>query len=152
MNNWVVVTMALYLYYLCHVYIYIYTWCVYIYTIYVYIYYICYSPLKDFWSSCRRLTWVGFEPTTTEFHSGALTNWAIRPRVQLAHSANFVQLLQLHLFFQCSHFILSIAFVSLHNCFKQNRAQVIMLAVEWIEAYGTHHWRIFDVATESWPE
>ena len=125
-------------------YIYIHDMYIHIYTIYVYIYYICYSPLKDFRSSCRKLTWVGFEPTTTEFHSGALTNWAIRPQVQLAHRANFVQLLQLHLFVQCSHFISSIAFVSRHNCFKQNLTQVITLLVEWIDdTYGTHHWRIF---------
>ena len=31
------------------------------------------------WSSYRKLTWVGFEPTTTEFCSDALTDWAIRP-------------------------------------------------------------------------
>ena len=28
------------------------------------------------WSSYRKLAWVGFEPTTTEFHSDALTDWA----------------------------------------------------------------------------
>ena len=38
------------------------------------------------WSSYRKLAWVGFEPTTTEFHSDALTDWAIRPWVQLALS------------------------------------------------------------------
>ena len=36
------------------------------------------------WSSYRKLAWVGFEPTTTEFRSDALTDWAIRPWVQLA--------------------------------------------------------------------
>ena len=30
-----------------------------------------------------------FEPTTTEFHSDALIDWAIRPQVQLALRANF---------------------------------------------------------------
>ena len=30
------------------------------------------------------LAWVGFEPTTTEFRSEALTDWAIRPWVKLA--------------------------------------------------------------------
>ena len=30
------------------------------------------------WSSYRKLAWVGFEPTTTEFHSDALTNWEIK--------------------------------------------------------------------------
>ena len=46
------------------------------------------------WSSYRKLDWVGFEPMTTEFHPDALTNWAIRPWVQIALRANFVQLLQ----------------------------------------------------------
>ena len=36
------------------------------------------------WSSYRKLVQVGFEPTTTEFHSDAQTDWAIRPWVQLA--------------------------------------------------------------------
>ena len=44
-------------------------------------------------SSYRRLAWAGFEPTTTEFHSDALTNWAIRPWVHFALRANFVQLI-----------------------------------------------------------
>ena len=34
------------------------------------------------WSSYRKLAWVGFEPTTTEFRSDALADWAIRPWVQ----------------------------------------------------------------------
>ena len=51
---------------------------------------------KIIWSRYRKLEWVGFEPTSTKIRSGALTNWAIRPWVQLALWANFVQLLQLH--------------------------------------------------------
>ena len=90
----------------------------------------------------RKLAWVGFEPMTTEFRSDALTDWAIRPWVQLALRANFVQLLQFHLFVQCSRFISAIAFVSRHICFKRNLAQVITLAAEWIDTYGIHHWRI----------
>ena len=43
---------------------------------------------------------MGFDPTTTEFRSNALTDWATRPWVQLARRANFVQLLQFHLFVQ----------------------------------------------------
>ena len=42
------------------------------------------------------MVWVGFEPTNTEFRSDAQTDWAIRPWVQLALRANFVQLLQFH--------------------------------------------------------
>ena len=48
---------------------------------------------RTFRSSYRKLAWVGFEPTTTEFRSGPLTDWAMRPWVQLALRANFVQLL-----------------------------------------------------------
>ena len=93
--------------------------------------------------SYRKLAWVGFETTTTEFRSDVLTYWVIRPWVQLALRANFVQLLQFHLFVQCSHFISAIAFVSHHICFKRNLAQVITLAAQWIDTYGIHHWRIF---------
>ena len=50
-------------------------------------------------SNFKKLAWEGFEPTTTEFCSSALTNWAIRPWVQLILRASFVQLLQFnHLF------------------------------------------------------
>ena len=34
------------------------------------------------WSSYKKLAWVRFEPTTIEFHSDALIDWAIRPRAQ----------------------------------------------------------------------
>ena len=85
---------------------------------------------RIFWSSYRKLAWVGFEPTTTEFRSEALTDWAIRPWAQLALRANFEQLLQFHLFVKCSHFISAIAFVSRHICFKRNLAQVITLVAE----------------------
>ena len=50
-------------------------------------------------SSYIKLAWKGFEPSTTEFRSDALTEWAIRPWVQLPLRANFVQLLQFHLLF-----------------------------------------------------
>ena len=82
---------------------------------------------RSFRSSYRKLAWVGFEPTTTEFRSDALTDWATRPWVQLALRANFVQLLQFYLFVQCSHFISVIAFVSRHICFKQNLAHIYIL-------------------------
>ena len=45
---------------------------------------------QTLWSSYRKLAWVGYELTTTEFRSDALTNWAIRPWAQLALRANFV--------------------------------------------------------------
>ena len=57
------------------------------------------------WSSYRKLVWVRFELTTTEFRSDARTDWAIRPWVQLALRANFVQLLQFHRLFSVTfHF------------------------------------------------
>ena len=94
-------------------------------------------------SSYRKLAWVGFEPATTEFRSDALTDWTIRSWVQLALRANFVQMLQFHLFFQCSRFISVFVFVSHHICIKRILAQVVTLVAEWIDTYGIHHWRIF---------
>ena len=81
----------------------------------------------------RKLAWVEFEPTTNEFRSEALTDWAIRPWLQFVLRANFVQLFQFHLLVQCSRFISVIAFVSHYICFKRNLAQIIMLAAEWID-------------------
>ena len=71
------------------------------------------------------------------------SNRLIRQWVQFAIKANFVKLLQFHLFVQCSNFILVIVFVSRHICFDQNLAQVITLVTKWIDTYGIHHWRIF---------
>ena len=76
-------------------------------------------------SSNRKLAWVGFHLTTTEFSSDALTNLTIRPWFQLALRANCAQLLKFHIFVQFSRFILAIAFVSRHIYFKRNLAQVI---------------------------
>ena len=57
------------------------------------------------WSSYRKLAWVGFESTTYEFRSDALTDWAIRPWFQLALRANCVQLLQFNRLFSATfHF------------------------------------------------
>ena len=53
--------------------------------------------LSIFRSSYRKLAWMGFSPTTTEFCSDDLTGWATRPWVQLTLRANFVQLIQFHL-------------------------------------------------------
>ena len=97
---------------------------------------------RSFRSSYRKLAWVGFKPTTTEFRSEALSDWAIKPWVQLTLRANFVQLLQFHLFAQYSHFISAIAFVIRHIYLKRNLAQVITLVAEWIYTHGIHHWKI----------
>ena len=80
-------------------------------------------------SGYRKLVWVGLEPTTTEFYSDALTNWAIKPWVQLALRASFVQLFQFYLFVQCSRIISAIAFVSRHICFKQNLSLSLSLSL-----------------------
>ena len=105
--------------------------------------------MKDFWGSYRKLAWVGFQPTTTEFRSDALTDWAIRSIVKLRIRANFAQLLQFHPFVQCSHFILGIALDSRHIFFKRNLAQLITLIAEWIDTDDIHHWKIFEVPIEN---
>ena len=98
-----IIIFMLYIYYVINYNIYILT--------YIYIYSI--HHWRIFRSSYRKLAWVGFEPTTTEFRSDAVTDWAIRPWVQLALRANFVQLLQFHLFVQCSLFFVHVSFRSL---------------------------------------
>ena len=98
---------------------------------------------RIFRSSNRKVAWVRFEPTTTEFCSDALTKWAIKPWVQLRLRAIFVQLLLFHLVVQCSHLISAMVFVSRHISCKANLAQVITLAAECINTYGIQHWRIF---------
>ena len=60
-------------------------------SIYIYTYGI--HHWRILWRSYRKV-----EPTTTEFRSNALIDSAIRPWVQLVLRANFVQLLQFHLF------------------------------------------------------
>ena len=109
--------------------------------IYIYIYGIHHCMI--FRSSYRKLVRVGFEPTNTEFRSDDQTDWVIRPRVQLALRANFLQPLQFHLFVQCSHFMSVFAFVNCHICPKRSLAQVITPAAELIDTYRINHWRIF---------
>ena len=100
-NCWFL-SIYLYLTYL-SIYLYIYLYiCKYIYYIYIisiHIIHIYILYIWIIWSSYRKLAWVGFEPTTTEFRSDAPTDCAIRPRVQFALRANFVQLLQFHRLF-----------------------------------------------------
>ena len=93
---------------------------------------------------------MGFEPAATEFRLEAPTDRAIRHWVQLGLRANFVQLLQFQFFVQCSHVISVIVSVSRQICSKPNVAQVITLVAEWIDIYGIHHWRNFEVAIENW--
>ena len=82
--------------------------------IYIYIYIMVCTTEGFFRSSYRKFTRVGFKPATTEFSSESLSDWAIRPWVQLALRANFVQLLQFHLFVQRSRCIS--VFVVVHIC------------------------------------
>ena len=70
---------------------------IYIYIKYLYIYGIHHWQIL--WSSYRKVAWVGFEPTTTEFRLDTLTNWTIRPCIQFTLRANFVQLFQFHRLF-----------------------------------------------------
>ena len=108
-----------------HMYIYTYIYLhIYIY-IYIYIY-IWDSPLKALKVAIESRSewdlnlWILFS-------SEDLSDWAIRLWVKLALRPNFVQLLQFHLFVQSSRFILVLAFISRHICFKQSLAQVITL-------------------------
>ena len=78
-----------------------------------------------FRNSYRNFARVGFKPRTTESLSDALSDWAIRPWVQLVLRDNFVQLLQFHLFVQCSCIISVFAFKSHHIYFKRSLAQII---------------------------
>ena len=103
------------------------------------------------WSSYRKFTWVEFEPTTTEFCSEILTDWALRSWVQLVVRTNFVKLLQSHL--------LSSAKFRFDYCLCQSSCLL------WLKFSGGNHmilaeWMIymtfttegfFEVALESWP-
>ena len=82
---------------------------------------------RIFRSRYRKLVRVGFEPMTTEFRLDAPTSWAIRPWVQVALRAKFVQLLQFHLFVQYSRFISVYALVSRLICYRWSLAQVTTL-------------------------
>ena len=66
----------------------------------------------------RKLAWVGYEPTTTEFHSNILTDLAIRPWVQLCelqvHSDTNLYSYSNFIICSVSNFISTFAFVSHH--------------------------------------
>ena len=72
---------------------------IYIYIIYIYIYiYICgIHHRRILWCSYRKFAWVGFELTTNEFRSDALTDWDMRPWLQLSLRAKLVHQLWFHL-------------------------------------------------------
>ena len=104
--------------------------------IYIYIYIYLYMVFFEVAIESRP------ESTTTELYSDALTDWAIRPWVQLAFRANFVQLLPFHR-------LLSVTF-HFGYCLRQPPRLFWskfswgyhMSVAEWADAYGIHHWRI----------
>ena len=102
---------------------------------------------SDHWvilrSSYRKLAWVGFEPTTTEFCWDALTDWAVRPWVQLTLKATFSQLLQFHCLLKVGfHFGYCLCpITTVFFKFYFNRG-IQMSVAEWIDRYGIHHWTI----------
>ena len=104
------------------------------------------------WSSYRKLAWEGFEPTTTEFRSDALTDSAIRSWVQLTLRANFVLLLQFHRLFSVRFHI--------GYCLRQS-PHLFWSKLSWGNHMSVAEWMIhmvfttegfFEVAIESWPE
>ena len=73
----------------------------------------CIHHWRIIWRSYSKLALVGFEPATTEYrlNTDSLTNWAMRPWVQLVLRANFVKLLQFHRLFSnasCYHSLIFI--------------------------------------------
>ena len=72
-----------------------------------------------------------------------ITDLVIRPGVQFALRANFIQLLPFHFLFSvhisCRPLPSSVAVI----CFKRNHAQVITLLEEWIDTSGVHNWKDF---------
>ena len=80
-----------------HIYIYIYIYVCVCVCVCVYVYSIHHWGILS--SSCRELAGVVLEPTTSEFHSEALTDWAVMQWIQLALRANFVQPLEFRLLF-----------------------------------------------------
>ena len=81
-------------------------------------------------------------PLNTESLSDALTDGAMRPWVQLALRANFVQVLQFHLLFSVLfHFgycLLQSPRLFELKVFWGNHMSV----AAWVDTYGIHHWRI----------
>ena len=92
-----------------------------------------------FWGSYRKLAWVGFEPTTTEFRSDGLTNRAIRTWVELGFRANFVQLLIFHRLFSVT-FHLGYCLGQWPYLFQSKFCWGNHMNVaEWVDTYGIYH-------------
>ena len=116
-------------YYYIHIYIYIYIYICnsnmyVICNIYIHIYiYIVIHHWRILESSYRKLAWVGFKSTTTESHSGTLTDWPIRPWALLALRANLVQLHQFHRLFSVRF---RFGYCLRHVCFNRNFLEVMI--------------------------
>ena len=104
------------------------------------------------WNSYRKLAWVRFEPTTTEFRSDALTDWAIKPWVQLTLRVNLVKLTQLHSLFSVKFYF--------SYCLRQS-PRLFWPKFSWGNHMNVVQWLIhivfttggfFEVAIESWTE
>ena len=103
-------------------------------------------------SSYRKLAWVGFQPTATEFCSEALTDWVIRPCIQLTLRATFLQLLQFHHLFSVTFDFgclpSSVATFILVKFFVDNHMSGPNELINMVFTAG----RFFDEAVESLPE
>ena len=107
-----------------------------------------------FWIGYTKLAWVGFEPTTNEFYSDALTHWAITLWDQFVLRANFLHLLQLHgLWSFILHFrhCLSKSPPLFSSKFSWGNH---MNVAEWADTYGINNWRILSDSYRklSWAE
>ena len=106
--------------YIHNIYIYIYIYITYIYmSLYICMLYIYgFHHWRILWSSYRKLAWVGFEPTTTEFHSDPLIDWAFRWGDEFnLHSEPTLYNYSSFIVCSVSRLILAIAFISRHACF-----------------------------------
>ena len=83
--------------------------------------------------SYKKLARVGFEPTTTKFHSDVPTNCAIRPWVQLTLKAKFGQLLQF-----CHLFSTQISFL------------VLLCSVNFFTIVKILHWQSHECSGMNW--
>ena len=98
---------------------------------------------RTFRNSYRKLTWVGFELATTEFHSANLYDWTIRSWVQFWLRASLVQIPQFYFLFsvQISFQPLPSSvtmFILVKTCTGNHTG-----VTECTDTYGIHHWRIF---------
>ena len=83
----------------------------------------CIYYWRMFWCIYRKLAWVGFEPTTTEFRSDNFTE--LSAHEFNSHSEPTLYSYSNFIVCSVSNFISAIAFVSHHACFNWNLLEVI---------------------------